>query len=310
MSTSTMTAAPSNTSTTLTEKTVCLQLRIGGLGTRTRVDSDDIDAGDADKEMVHVHKDILQSEELKAVRVHANELRRYVQQRALPSILRGGIYLWPIALVPQLEQYLAEQRVVRKGLVEQFIAVYPQKIEEARAKLGKLFREDEYPTAARVRKAFSLDVRYLTFSTPSSLKEISQELFNREQKKHEQRWSVAYDEITNLLRAEFKQLVDHWADRLSTDAEGKKKVFRNTMVTNLHEFIESFNPRNVTGDAELAALVEKAKKLASGVDADTLRDSDSLRAQTQAAFAEIKAKVDTMVVDRPKRLITFDDEEE
>lgn len=304
-------AAPAEAETaasSLTAKTVCLQLRLGGLGTRQRVDAEEVEV-DADKDMLHVSKDILQSMELKAVRRQAAEIRAYVRAMALPSILRGGIYLLPVTLIPGIEARLEEMRAVRKGLVQKFVDAYPQLVVEAKERLRDLFNEGDYPVAGRVKGAFTMDVRYLTFGTPSQLKEISADLWAREQKKAERAWEVASVEITNLLRAEFQKLVNHMVERLTPDADGKPKVFRGTLVANFAQYMESFNPRNVTNDTELAKLVDQARDLLNGIDAQTLRDNDSLRGQTGEAFAGIKATLDTMVVDKPKRLISLDDDE-
>ena len=304
----TMTATGTTTQS-LTDTTVCLQVRLGCLGVRAKMDASKVDAGDMDKAMLHVSKDILQSDELQAIYRHAAEIRSFVKARSLPSLLRGGIYLVPVAGIPGIEEGLESMKVVRRGLIEKFMEAYPKLVEDARVRLGEHFDEADYPTPAMVKKAFSLDIRYLTFSTPSSLKNVSSALFEREQKKAERAWAVAHDEIITLLRAEFKKLVDHMADRLSVGEDGKKKVFRDTAVSNLASFMDTFDPRNVCNDADLSEMVKKARALLSGVDAETLRSNDQLRAHTQEQFSKMSETLGTMVTAKPSRLISLSEEE-
>jgi hypothetical protein len=73
------------------------------------------------------------------------------------------------------------------------------------------------------------------------------------------------------------ELVEHMIDRLSKDDDGKAKTFKTSTVENFKEFADLFAARNLTGDSELAALVEKAQKVMSGVDAKSLRTDAGAR---------------------------------
>jgi hypothetical protein len=122
-------------------------------------------------------------------------------------------------------------------------------------------------------------------------------------------WADATAVVQHTVREGLAELVAHLVDRLTGDKDGKLKVFRNSIMTNLNEFLEVFNARNITDDQQLAALVDKARRLISGVDAETLRESKNVRETVRTGFAKIQTALDGMLVDKPERAYRLDDAE-
>lgn len=110
-----------------------------------------------------------------------------------------------------------------------------------------------------------------------------------------------------LLRVRLKGMIEHLLNRLEPSVGGKKKIFRNTLVTNMTEFIQDFQALNITNDQELSKVVEQVRDLMSGVDAQTLRESKEARAVIMEGASVIESQLTTLIVDKPNRLITFDD---
>jgi hypothetical protein len=97
-------------------------------------------------------------------------------------------------------------------------------------------------------------------------------------------------------------------ERLAPGEDGRPKAFRDSLVSNLAEFLDGFSLRNLTNDRQCEALVERLRKLLTGVDADDLRTSDTLRARVAAGIDKVKAKLDPLVVERGSRDISFEDD--
>jgi hypothetical protein len=74
------------------------------------------------------------------------------------------------------------------------------------------------------------------------------------------------------------------------------------------DFLGTFDFRNVTDDAELKALVEKARETLAGVSADDLRTTAGVRAKVQLGMADLAAELDTMIVKKPGRKFRFNEE--
>lgn len=311
----------------LMDRTVILQLALGTLGTRKRVRPEKVrERGapveeqteetkaaavevDADKDFLHVSKDILKSPALDAVREHERAVRAFVKGNSVPSFFKGGMYLVRISSVAEIDEQLERMRHTREGLVAKFLEEYPGLVQTSQASLRGVYDAADYPTVQAVRKAFTWETRFLTFNTPSSLKGISAEIFRRETEKMATRVQHATEEITQLLRTEANDMLAHMLDRLTPGEDGKAKVFRNTMVTNVAEFLRSFDARNVVDDAELSKVMGKVRQLMEGVDAELLRKQEGLRESIRTQVGQIKLQLDGMVVAKPKRNVLLDADE-
>lgn len=298
----------------LAERTVCLQFQTGMPGNRQQVDPELVEV-DTDKKALHISKDLLNSPELVKVRRHDLETRRYLRLQSLPSPLRGGIYLVKVEAVEAIDAEIEKRRLERKPLVAEFVRTYPERKLEARETLGTLYREEDYPPQGALLAAFKWKTSYFTFNTPTSLRGISKGLFEREAKKARESWASLSEDIQGLLRAEMKGLVDGMVERLAPGEDNKPKVFRKGATNAISEFLDSFTNRYMGDDEDLAGLVAEAKKLllvggdklATGED---LRKSEALRNSLGAGFAAMKTKLDGMVTERPRRSLTFANEEE
>ena len=103
--------------------------------------------------------------------------------------------------------------------------------------------------------------------------------------------------------AELQRLTAHLAERLTGLHNGQPKVFRDSAVENLREFFERFRRLNIRSSPDLDALVEQAQQTITGIEPQTLRDSNRLRQMVARDFEQIQAAVGDLLVDRPRRNI-------
>lgn len=261
-----------------------------------------------DPTLLHVSKDILESPELKAISEHDTALKAWVRARCLPSPFKGkGIMILPVRLIQEVAEEVEASKRDRQPLIEQFISMYEQRKQEAQAKLSTGYDASDYPNVQQVREAFTFEFQLWELSTPGQLATVNRELYQRELTKMQNMWSEASHQVSTVLLQEFRKLTAHLSEKLAPGEDGKTKIFRDTTVTNLTQWLDLFQSRNITDDAELVETVTKARQLISGVHPDTIRDSDTLRAELAKSFAEITAEVDATLIDRPMRAIDLDE---
>mgnify|MGYP001570700517 CR=1 FL=1 len=116
------------------------------------------------------------------------------------------------------------------------------------------------------------------------------------------------DEIKTALRGGFAELLDHATQRLSVSQNGKKVIFRDSLITNMTEFFKYFNDRNIIGDGELGRLVERARGILSGIKPEELRRDDVLRDSIRDKLVEIRQVMDKELMLKPTRRIQLEDE--
>lgn len=299
MTTAAITPEVTTQGANLARETVCIAVSFGLLGNSRKVANSAVEV-DADKNLIKVSKTLLESKELDAIRKADGELRRYLYDMCLPFDI--GIYLLPVKLIPMVDTKLREYQAARTGLVETFIAAYASLCQTASENLRSLYNPRDYPSESIVRSKFSFQWRYISFGTPEALKAISEGMFESEREKAAQRMEEASSEITAVMRSTMAELVSHLRDRLTPGADGKAKILRDTAVTNLTDFLKTFDLRNVTNDEQLAQAVASCKRILSDVpDMDVLRNVASYRSKVQADMSAVSAELDKLVAEKPSR---------
>jgi hypothetical protein len=86
------------------------------------------------------------------------------------------------------------------------------------------------------------------------------------------------------------------------------KTFRDSAVGGLRDFFDRFGQLNIGSNAALDQLVQEAKALVGGVDPTKLRSDEDTRLHISNGLRDLKDRMETMLIDRPTRAITFDDE--
>ena len=289
----------------LAQRTVCVKVRLGRLGNSRKVSNSQVEV-DTDKSLIRVSKHLLDSKELRVIANFDGEIRRYLYDTCLP--FEAGIHLCPFALLEPMEGKLREFTGERERLVGAFLTAYPGLCQTAAQRLRSLYNPADYPPLEHVAQQFSFTWQYISFGVPDQLREISTRIWQDEREKAAQVMAEAGREIQQVLRTAMSELVKHMRDRLKDGPDGKPLRFKETTVSNLVEFLGTFDFRNVTDDEELKALVDKAREMLAGVSADDLRTTAGVRAKVQQGMADLAAELDTMIVTKPARKFRLNEE--
>ena len=262
---------------------------------------------DTDKEYLKLSKMLIDSPEYEAITSFQSKIREWTEARSVPSFFKKGLCLFKMEMIETVDEYLRGAIEEQKTLVENFLREYPGQKEIAVSRLNGQYRETDYLSIEEMRTRFGITWNWMKLGIPDNL---PQQIFEAEKEKAEKMWADAADQITMTLRKAFKELIDHAVDRLKIEPGAKKKIFRDTFLPNIQEFIETFNMRNLTNDNDLKDLVEKAQSVLSSVGDDTqsLRSDKGMRNFTARKFEEIKTVLDTMIMEKPARQFAFDEE--
>lgn len=290
------------------DKAICVVVQISKPGKKRAVNSNAVEV-DADRDSITVSKTLLDSPEFSAVLSVDTKIRQWLYRRCLPSMFRKGMYLLPITKLEEADETLLGFQAERLLAVEKVITAYPTIKENDKVKLRSLWDESDYVSVDKLRAAFSFNYRFVSFATPGKLANISKALFEREKEKLAKSIEGAREVAQQIVRAEMAQVVDHLLERLTGQGDnGKKKTFKAPSVENVRSFLDGFSDRNLADDKALEELVNQARRALENINAKDLRKDEDLRANVTKNFADIRATLDTMIVDRPARQISFDEE--
>lgn len=236
--------------------------------------------------------------------------------KAVSKVRAQAIAYWRSVTLPYIE---AGVRLIRRSDVAAFdtqmshyrdelaVAVelldqsYGELIQQARRRLGDLFSSEDYPTS--LSDLFAISWEYPSTTPPDYLRQVAPDLYHAECLRVRERFSEAVQMAEAAFAEELTTLVNHLADKLSGEDNGKPKVFRDTAVTNLLEFFERFQHLNINSDDQLDRLVERARGVIGGVVPQSLRDVSSLRREVAGKLAQVSTSLDHWMSDRPRRNI-------
>jgi hypothetical protein len=171
----------------------------------------------------------------------------------------------------------------------------------ARDRLGSLFNPADYPDS--LQGMFHVTWDFPSVEPPDYLRQLNPEVYRQEC----ERVTSRFDEAVQLAEAAFveelQSLVSHLTERLSGQADGKPKVFRDSAVDNLTQFFERFRDLNIRSNEQLDDLVSQCQQVVSGVEPQSLRDNQVLRMSVAGKLSQVQSVLDDLLVDRPRRNI-------
>jgi hypothetical protein len=254
---------------------------------------------DADKDRLRLSKVLFVGNEYKAIGTFDGLLSAWVNARAV-NVDTGfrGVCILPKGLLTDVDIKLERAKDERDALVDAFCTVYDDEREQARERLNGQFVESDYPTVEEIRAKFGLRWSYVSLGVADDL---PPEMAEREREKLAARFDQVADDVQLALRESLRDLVGHLSERLAVGEDGKKKVFRDSAVGNLTEFLGLFSARNITQDSELARIAAKAQTIIEGVDPEALRGRADIRQEVKAGLESVKASVSALIETKPAR---------
>ena len=212
-----------------------------------------------------------------------------------------GIRLIRQDSITPFDRQIAEFREELDDAVAELDRRYDELRAAARQRLGELFDASDYPVS--LIGLFAIEHDFPSVEPPSYLLQLSPDLYELECRRMQSRFDEAVQLAETAFTEELAKLVDHLSERLSGHSDGKPKVFRDTAISNLTEFLDRFQRLNVRSNEQLDALVERAGQVVAGIEPQKLRDSSSLRHRVATQMTSVQASLDQLLVDRPRRNI-------
>jgi hypothetical protein len=256
----------------------------------------------ADRELLTASKLILDTKNpaYRAVAAVRSEASSYWRTVTLP-FPEAGIRLLPQNSLGLFANTMQTYRERLQEAARELAAQYDAIKSEAQRRLGTLFNASDYP--GTLDGLFDMEWSVVPIEPPQYLVALNPEVFQQEQARIRERFESAVELAEQSFATELQRLVSHLAERLTGLHDGQPKVFRDSAVENLRDFFERFRRLNIRSSPELDALVEQAQQTITGIEPQTLRDSNRLRQMVARDFEQIQARVGDLLVDRPRRNI-------
>lgn len=237
------------------------------------------------------HKVLLPKQALAEIHKIVNEARHEHYFLTLPwddngyRVLPAAVYMDHTDRMRGLSNRFA---TAVDALAQQF----SQLVDQARLRLGSLFRQEDYPLPAELRAKFDFETKVMPLPDAGDFRVT---LGDAERERIKRQITAAVEASLQVGSRELWQrlyeAVTHMAERLTAykvTEEGVEHPFRDSIVTNLVRLVDVLPKLNVTNDPELARLAEQVRSSLL-VDPQELRKSESRRAETAMTAAAIAA---------------------
>ena len=242
----------------------------------------------ADNGVVSVNKMLLgDCDKLKAINEIRGKIRNHIHYPMTMPWSDSGLRLLPTSVYFDYNQQMSESINAFDTLVDEFIDDYDFAVSRAQAKLGNLFVRDDYPTSEQIRDKFNVRVNYTPLPDAGDFRvDIGNEASTQLKEEYDKFYS---DQLSKAMGDVWKRMhtaLANMSDKL-TDSNGKKQVFRDTLVSNALSMVDLLTTCNVTGDSQMEAMRQRLESTLRGVTPEGLRDDEFLRAETKSKVDDI-----------------------
>ena len=242
----------------------------------------------ADLGVVSVNKMLLgDCDKLKAINELRGKIRNHIHYPMTMPWSDSGLRLLPTSVYFDYNQQMSEAINAFDTLVDEFIDDYDFAVSRAQAKLGNLFVRDDYPTSEQIRDKFNVRVNYTPLPDAGDFRvDIGNEASTQLKEEYDKFYS---DQLSKAMGDVWKRMhtaLANMSDKL-TDSNGKKQVFRDTLVSNALSMVDLLGTCNVTGDSQMEAMRQRLESTLRGVTPEGLRDDEFLRAETKSKVDDI-----------------------
>ncbi len=230
-----------------------------------------------------------------------SEVKHFLFENTLPYVEHGV----RLVLTKDLKGFQDQISDLEKELMsasDVFALHYAEVLQEAEEKLGRLFNRKNYPDHGADH--FRFDVTWPNLHPPEWLKQYPG-MYDAEMARVRAKFDQSIELFEQAMAKELHGMITHLSDVLKPNADGTKKSFQKSTVTNFQDFFIRFKSLNVRSDSELDQLVDKATLALGATDAKELKGNADLSSAVANAMAEVMTSLETKVLTEPVRKVLF-----
>jgi hypothetical protein len=260
-----------------------------------RASQDVTSQNNADKGVANVHKKLLgDCTELDAVQKFTANARNVHYACTMPWS-DTGLRLLPTTQYFKYTQEMTSLQTEYQRLVQVFLDAYSWEIQNSQLKLGDLFNPDEYPTADSLTSKFRFKMNYMPLPDAGDWRvNIGNETESALRSQYEGYYATQLQAAMGDVWRRAHDALSKMSERLDYANETTRKVFRDSLVSNVHDMIELLGVCNVTNDPVMAQAQRDLDEAMRGITPDALREDPYLRAETRRKVNEVRKTIDNL----------------
>lgn len=242
----------------------------------------------ADMGVANVNKKLLADcAELDALRKFVANSRNLHYNMTMPWS-DTGLRLLPTAQYFRYNETMTAIKDEFQAMVDTFLRGYEWEISRAQVKLGDMFNRDEYPTTASLVNKFAFRLSYIPLPDAGDFRiDVGNEAMDDIKNHYHDYYSRQLSNAMNDVWSRAYDALSKMSERLDYADHEQKKVFRDTLVSNVIDIVELLDVCNVTGDSQMTAMRNRLEETMRGVTPEALREDEYLRTETKRAVDDV-----------------------
>lgn len=281
--------APAPQGATLQSSAMLVELGIS-VWTARKLDkraSDDVTTQNhADRGMANVNKKLLACDELTAIQKFAANARTSHYAMTLPWS-DSGLRMLVTAKYFDYHKAMTDLQIEFGRLVQKFLARYEWLINETQIKLGDMYDPAEYPSLDRVQAKFGFRLNYIPLPEAGDFRiDIGNQQADELQQQYASFYGAQLERAMGDLWSRAYEVLARMSERLDYADHEQKKVFRNSLVSNVLDLIDMMETMNITNDPNMQLQSRRLKMAMQGISPEALREDEGLRRDTKRAVDE------------------------
>jgi hypothetical protein len=232
---------------------------------------------------------------LKAINDFAGNARNRIHYRLTMPWSDTGIRLLSTAMYFDYTREISGAEAEFNRLADDFVSDYTNSISNAAYEMGSAFDPNDYPSAEDIRKKFAFRVNYMPLPEQGDFRiDVGNEANAALREQYESFYKRAFERSMNDVWERAYKALSNMSERLEDSADGKKKVFRDTLVSNVEELIGLLDACNITEDPRMSSAKRDLERAMYGITPEALREDATLRAETKRDVDKIIANLPTL----------------
>lgn len=222
----------------------------------------------------------------------ANEARSYHLSHTVPW-LDGGWRILPTTKVWEYRERMSNLMQEARSIAEKIGERRDLIRTSAKSRLGKMFKEEDFPTAEALRDKFSVNIGMMPIPNVSDFRlDLDKEQLDVLRKNVEEELTERNSVILRDLWQRLYNAVQHMHERLKGD---DRKRFRSNMLDNVREMANLLPDLNILGDAELDNMAQEIREKLCKTEVEQLRTQPEKRQDVVKAANDILSKMSAFV---------------
>ena len=249
----------------------------------------------ADPNVANVHKKLLGNcPELVAVQKFVGNTRNAHSSMTLPWS-DMGMRLLPTSTFFKYKQYMTKAEQEFHTLVEKFFDIYEDAVVNAQTLLGDLYNPANYPPLDVLRHKFGWRLSFVPLPTSGDFRvEMEQEQAKSLAEEYDKHYNAMFGKAVDSMIGDLMKYLARLSDRLDYKSQEDKKVFHDTVTSNITDMLENLLVPLADKDKRLHTLTRQLMDTFEGISADALREDGALRQNTKQSVDDVISSIKSL----------------